>query len=96
MSKPSASQFRFIGLPLVRKEDARLVTGKGHFSDDFSAAGQCYLAMVRSPNPYAHIRRIDFFSGAGDARRSRDPQRRRLPCRRASSPSAQSAAEDAV
>jgi carbon-monoxide dehydrogenase large subunit len=53
-------QFRFIGVPLPRKEDARLVTGAGRFSDDFSAPGQCFLAVVRSPYPHAHIRGVDF------------------------------------
>ena len=53
-------QFRSIGVPLPRKEDARLVTGAGRFSDDFSAPGQCHLAVVRSPYPHARIRGIDF------------------------------------
>jgi len=60
MDKPDSSQFRFIGRPLARKEDARLTTGAGRFSDDFGAPGQCYAAMVRSPYPHARIRGIDF------------------------------------
>jgi len=60
MNEPSPSQFRFIGIPLPRKEDARLVTGAGRFSDDFSASDQCYLAVVRSPHPHARIRGVDF------------------------------------
>jgi aerobic carbon-monoxide dehydrogenase large subunit len=60
MNKPPPSQFRFIGTPLPRKEDARLVTGAGRFSDDFSAPGQCYLAVVRSPHPHARIRGVNF------------------------------------
>jgi carbon-monoxide dehydrogenase large subunit len=55
-----SSEFRFIGHALPRKEDARLTTGAGRFSDDFSVAGQCYAAMVRSPYPHARIRGIDF------------------------------------
>jgi aerobic carbon-monoxide dehydrogenase large subunit len=54
------SQFRFIGTPLARKEDARLITGAGRFSDDFCAPGQCWLAVVRSPHPHARIRGVDF------------------------------------
>ncbi len=42
-----------------RKEDARLLTGQGRFSDDFSIEGQAYAAMVRSPHPHARITRID-------------------------------------
>jgi aerobic carbon-monoxide dehydrogenase large subunit len=60
MTEPPPSQFRFIGSPLPRKEDARLITGAGRFSDDFSAPGQCWLAVVRSPHPHARIRGVDF------------------------------------
>ncbi|EAR51898.1 possible carbon-monoxide dehydrogenase large subunit [Oceanicola granulosus HTCC2516] len=51
--------FRSIGKPVKRREDRRLVTGKGRFTDDFSVAGQLYAAMVRSPYPHARIRAID-------------------------------------
>src|SRR5690242_18754922 len=51
--------FRFIGQPVRRAEDERLVTGKGQFSDDFLLEGQTYAAMVRSPHPHACIRAID-------------------------------------
>jgi aerobic carbon-monoxide dehydrogenase large subunit len=48
-----------IGAPAVRKEDARLVTGQGRFSDDVNLPGQAYAAMVRSPHAHARIRSID-------------------------------------
>ena len=48
-----------IGQPLRRKEDQRLVTGQGRFTDDFSMPGQAWAAMVRSPYPHARIRGID-------------------------------------
>jgi carbon-monoxide dehydrogenase large subunit len=51
--------FRHIGKPIRRKEDARLITGKGRFSDDFRVPGQTYAAMVRSPYPHARILGID-------------------------------------
>jgi carbon-monoxide dehydrogenase large subunit len=51
--------FRFIGRPVRRAEDERLVTGKGRFSDDFRLDHQAYAAMVRSPHPHARIRGID-------------------------------------
>ena len=51
--------FRVVGQPLRRKEDARLVTGRGRFSDDFQVDGQAYAMMVRSPHPHARIVRID-------------------------------------
>jgi aerobic carbon-monoxide dehydrogenase large subunit len=56
MNKPD---FRFIGQPIRRAEDERLVTGKGQFSDDFLFEKQTYAAIVRSPYPHARIRKID-------------------------------------
>jgi carbon-monoxide dehydrogenase large subunit len=53
------AEFHTVGQPLRRKEDLRLLTGQGRFSDDFSFAGQAYAAMVRSPHPHARIVRID-------------------------------------
>src|SRR5437667_4821739 len=47
-----------IGRPLPRKEDLRLLTGAGRFSDDFNMPGQAYAAMVRSPYPHARILRV--------------------------------------
>jgi carbon-monoxide dehydrogenase large subunit len=48
-----------VGKPLPRKEDLRLLTGAGRFSDDFNAEGQAHAAMVRSPHPHARIAAID-------------------------------------
>ncbi len=51
--------YRFIGKPLPRKEDERLITGKGRFTDDFNLEGQAFAAMARSPHPHARIVAID-------------------------------------
>jgi carbon-monoxide dehydrogenase large subunit len=51
--------YRFIGQPMVRHEDARLITGHGQFSDDFTFPGQTFAAMVRSPHPHARIVSVD-------------------------------------
>ena len=48
-----------VGQPIRRKEDIRLLTGQGRFSDDFCLPGQVYAAMVRSPHPHARIVAID-------------------------------------
>jgi aerobic carbon-monoxide dehydrogenase large subunit len=48
-----------IGQPVRRREDQRLLTGKGRFSDDFNMAGQAYAVMVRSPYPHAQLRDLD-------------------------------------
>src|SRR5262245_18897020 len=47
-----------IGSDVRRKEDLRLVTGTGCFSDDVDLPGQAYAAMVRSPHAHARIRSI--------------------------------------
>src|SRR2546430_629103 len=48
-----------IGKPVRRTEDARLLTGKGCYSDDFTLPGQAYACLVRSPHAHARIRGID-------------------------------------
>jgi carbon-monoxide dehydrogenase large subunit len=58
--RPEETGYRFIGKPLPRKEDERLITGKGRFTDDFNLDGQAYAVMVRSPHPHARIAAIDF------------------------------------
>src|SRR5688572_24999427 len=47
-----------IGSDVRRKEDLRLVTGAGCFSDDVNLPGQAYAVMVRSPHAHARIRSI--------------------------------------
>src|SRR5688500_1029757 len=61
---PDGAAFTSIGQPLRRKEDERLLTGKGRFTDDFSIERQAYAAMVRSPHPHARIVRGDTNSAA--------------------------------
>jgi carbon-monoxide dehydrogenase large subunit len=51
--------FKTIGQPIRRKEDPRLLTGKGQFTDDFSLPGEVYAAIVRSPFAHARIVAID-------------------------------------
>jgi carbon-monoxide dehydrogenase large subunit len=48
-----------IGRPVRRREDFRLLTGKGCYSDDYNLPGQTYAVMVRSPHAHARIRSID-------------------------------------
>jgi len=49
----------FIGRPMPRFEDLRLVRGAGRYSDDISVPGQAYAVFVRSPHAHAMIKRID-------------------------------------
>lgn len=48
-----------IGQPVRRKEDFRLVTGRGRYSDDVNWPGQAYAVMLRSVHAHARIRAID-------------------------------------
>ena len=43
----------------ARREDERLVKGKGYFVDDYSPAGLLHLTLVRSPYAHARIVNID-------------------------------------
>ena len=48
-----------IGQPLRRKEDLRLLTGQGRYSDDLNLPGQAYTFVLRSPHAHARVRSID-------------------------------------
>ena len=48
-----------IGKPIRRREDARLLTGRGCYSDDVHLPGQAYMYVVRSPHAHAEIVSID-------------------------------------
>src|SRR3981189_1952134 len=50
---------RAIGKSLPRLEDARLLTGGGCYSDDFTLPGQAYAWVVRSPYAHARIVAVD-------------------------------------
>lgn len=51
--------YRFIGQPLVRTEDARLIQGLGRYTADLAPSGHCRLYVVRSPYPAALIKSVD-------------------------------------
>ncbi|MDP2355336.1 MAG: xanthine dehydrogenase family protein molybdopterin-binding subunit [Beijerinckiaceae bacterium] len=48
-----------IGQPVRRKEDTRLLTGRGQFTDDLNFDGQVWAAFVRSPHANAKILGVD-------------------------------------
>jgi carbon-monoxide dehydrogenase large subunit len=48
-----------IGEDVRRKEDNRLITGKGQYADDLKFENTAYAAFVRSPHAHAIIRGID-------------------------------------
>lgn len=47
------------GKPVRRREDPRLLTGRGRFGDDVNLPGQVYACFVRSPHAHARIAGID-------------------------------------
>ncbi len=48
-----------IGQPVRRKEDVRLLTGRGTYTDDIDRAGQAHAAILRSPHAHAVILAMD-------------------------------------
>jgi hypothetical protein len=48
-----------IGQPVRRKEDYRLLTGRGGFADDVRLPVLAHAVIVRSPHAHAHIGSID-------------------------------------
>src|SRR2546430_13606079 len=50
---------KFIGDRLLRKEDPRLVQGRGRYVGDIALPGMLHAAIVRSPHAHARIVGID-------------------------------------
>jgi carbon-monoxide dehydrogenase large subunit len=57
MSEPAGNGW--IGRPLKRREDHRLLTGAGSYVDDLRPAGCLHVALLRSPHAHARITRLD-------------------------------------
>ena len=48
-----------VGQPVSRREDPRLLMGRGRYIDDINLPGQAHGVVVRSPHAHAHIRKLD-------------------------------------
>ena len=48
-----------IGESIKRREDERLITGKGAYVDDVRMVGMLHLALARSPHAHARINSVD-------------------------------------
>jgi aerobic carbon-monoxide dehydrogenase large subunit len=57
--RPSSDAANGIGQPVRRKEDVRLLTGRGRFGDDVMLPRMAHAAFVRSPHAHARIRSIE-------------------------------------
>jgi len=55
----------YIGRPLPRVEDDRLLGGRGRFTDDEHLPGEAWCAFVRSPHARARLAGIDTTAAAG-------------------------------
>src|SRR4029450_11258342 len=51
----NAMEYRLIGAPTKRKEDFRLLTGRGKYAADVRVPGLLNAAVLRSPHPHARI-----------------------------------------
>ena len=50
---------RMFGASVKRREDPRLITGQGQFTDDFKLPGMLQMTVLRSPYAHARIKSID-------------------------------------
>src|SRR5688500_64355 len=54
----------WLGRSVPRKEDARLVVGRGNFVEDVGLPGMLHMAILRSPYAHARINSIDTSAAA--------------------------------
>ena len=66
-----------VGQARKRKEDARLITGQHHWTDNMVLPGMLHMAVLRSPVAHARITTIDVTAAHGGARRRRRLHRAR-------------------
>ncbi len=58
----------WIGRPLKRREDHRLLTGAGSYVDDLRPPGCVHVALLRSPHAHARIAHLDVETARRDPR----------------------------
>ncbi|HEX6231069.1 MAG TPA: molybdopterin cofactor-binding domain-containing protein [Actinomycetota bacterium] len=54
-----ATTEKFVGQPVLRKEDPELLTGQARWTENLTAPGMVWMVVVRSPYPHARIAKID-------------------------------------
>ena len=55
-----------VGAPIKRKEDPRLITGEGKYTDDVYLRGMVHMAVLRSPHAHARIVGLDTSKAEAD------------------------------
>jgi carbon-monoxide dehydrogenase large subunit len=61
---PPRTNGKHVGRAMRRKEDPRMITGRGRYIDDITVPGMLYAAIVRSPEAHATITSIDTSAAA--------------------------------
>ena len=69
LSRGRSAAVKFVGDRYLRKEDPRLLTGRGQYVGDIALPGMLHAALVRSPHAHARIVRC------GRRARARAPRR---------------------
>jgi carbon-monoxide dehydrogenase large subunit len=54
-----------VGRARLRKEDARLITGRTRWTENITVPGMLHMAILRSPHAHARITRVDVSGAAG-------------------------------
>ncbi len=49
------SEARYVGRPLTRREDERVLRGRARYVDDIELPGMAHMAFVRSPHAHARV-----------------------------------------
>src|SRR4026209_2484715 len=55
----------YIGAPVERKEDARLLRGDTRWVDNMTLPGMLWMAVVRSPYAHAKVEKVDCTEARG-------------------------------
>ena len=50
---------KFVGDRYLRKEDPRLLAGRGRYVGDITLPGMLHVVLLRSPHAHARIHRVD-------------------------------------
>jgi aerobic carbon-monoxide dehydrogenase large subunit len=61
----ATEQATYIGAPVPRREDRKLLTGQGSYIDNLTLPGMLWMALVRSPYAHARIVGVDVAAAAG-------------------------------
>ena len=55
----SETRTAVVGTNVLRRQDPKLLTGRGQFVADVKRPGMLHMAILRSPHAHARIARLD-------------------------------------